>query len=688
VVTQERQETIAAGGAVGGDRRGRIGVALVLLASGLMLFAMRVLESTPPQGVFDLDQAWKVSLAERFERGEIAGRDFFYTYGPATQVVTWLAMRMHRTRDALASAPLADLLFVAINLALLGVLLWQFELGPAGAALAVAILAAARVPEHYASCRVLLVVLAAFAVAAAMAADGARRRILLSAAAGAVALLSQLVSADLFVLATLAIAATVGVWLAVALWQEGRLGLPWSGTMRELRPAVVTVTLVSAFTVAAGNLAIATFCAPGAGWLGYHRELVDMIAGYGLTMGHHWALDPGRTLALALAMALTGWRTLRYVVSASTGERAGLLALFASGVVTARSAFTRSDLGHITLGLTPWVALLAVLAGLELRRARALSAPLLGGLVLLLASWPISDVSGIARALATPLRAAQVRDRLHELRGAEVDRAEVLRRAAPRRRVASRLAGVQDALGGGGLAVIPWENHLAIALGAEPAGAILQAYAVHTLAAQARYLESLRASPEARVLLAVDHLGTRPLEGVLTAVRLPGILRGLLEELAPEAPQQLHRAPFLLLDRRPTPRRLRSTVLDVLALPGTHRAGTEHRFEWRSAPCRLLALELRLDYPPWVTLTRPEQLELEVSSGDGAVVVSRVVPLRNGEPFEILVPLISMDRFAELWATPVDRGSLVSGLSLRRMPDPMAAAPRRLELRGASCLDW
>ena len=46
-------------------RRGR-GAVVVIVAAALLLLAGRVLESEPPRGELDLDQAWKVSLADRF----------------------------------------------------------------------------------------------------------------------------------------------------------------------------------------------------------------------------------------------------------------------------------------------------------------------------------------------------------------------------------------------------------------------------------------------------------------------------------------------------------------------------------------------------------------------------------------------------------------------------------------------
>jgi hypothetical protein len=335
--------------------------------------------------------------------------------------------------------------------------------------------------------------------------------------------------------------------------------------------------------------------------------------------------------------------------------------------------------------LTPAVALFAVLAGLELRRTRALGASAICALVLLLAGWPLADAGGIGRAIGVPLRFDQVHDRLDELRLAEVNRQEVLRRAALRRGVTSRLASVRGGLGGGALAVVPWENHLAIALGAHPSGAILQAYAAHTPEAQARWLDALRAAPSAEVLLAVDHLGTRPIDGVLTTARLPGILRGLLEEFEPAA-QPASGAPFLLLRRRSSPRSLRVTQVGVESRAS---GGTDvSDLELAPVPCRLAALELELAYPPWVALGRPEQIELEVSLGGGAMVSSRVVPLRAGTPFEILVPLVSFDAFAELWSAPIAPPPELKAIRLRRAPETLAAAPSRREVRGVSCLDW
>jgi hypothetical protein len=362
-----------------------------------------------------------------------------------------------------------------------------------------------------------------------------------------------------------------------------------------------------------------------------------------------------------------------------------LLGLLAAAAVAARSAFTRSDVGHIALAFTPALVLLVVVASLELRRSRAVSSVSLFALLLMLASWPLADLGAAARALGRSTRLHQVSERWSELRHAAVDRQEVLRRAAVRRGSTSRLGAARAELSGGALAVVPWENHLAIALGAPQAGAILQAYAAHVPGAQSRWLEELRADPSAQVLLAVDHIGTRPLEGVVTPARLPVIFRGLLEELEPVSPPKPGAA-FLLLERRSSPLRLGATALSISRRSGDLDDGVELGLD--SGPCRLLALELVISYPPWVALGRPEPLDLEVIGDADPIVTTRVVALRDGEPFEILVPLISSERLGDLWSPAAAPGPEPSAIRLRRDSRSLAAAPSRAEARGVSCLDW
>jgi hypothetical protein len=667
-------------------RRAR--AAILLLGAAVLLFASRARETPATPAQLDLDQAWKVTLADRLEQGEVAGRDFFYTYGPGAQLLAWLASRAHRSHDPLAAVPLVDLLFVAINLLLVVAILWRLDLGVGGTALALLVLSAARIPEHYASFRALLVVLAALAAGEALAEPRRGRRLALGAAAGGVVALAQLVSADLLPLGALAVAGTIALWVLQVVLADRRRGFLVGASLRAIAPPALAVAAASAGAVLAANLALAAFCAPVAGWSGYHRELASMVTGYGLAMGHGWALDSGRTIALFCGSVLLAMTAVRRAGAAAAAERATLLALLAASVVSARSAFTRSDLGHIALGFTPAMVLLSVLVALELRHTRRLAAPTLLLTFALLAGWPFSDLGGVARALGAPVRFDQVRDRTRALRSDEVERAPLLRRAAPARGVRSRLAAVRVELGKQPLAAVPWESHLATALGVPPAGAILQAYAAHTPEAQERYLAALRGEPSTRVLLAVDHLGTRPLDGVLTAARLPVLQRGLLEELEPAAPADRAGTPFLLLRRRAQARRLRAERVEV-AQPVARVRG-EVRIELGPTPCRLLEVELVLDYPPWLALGSAEPIELEVreAGAAGPIVTTRVVPLREGAPFSVLVPLISMRRFAELWEDPAPPGPTVAELRLRRVAEPLAASPGRSEVRGVSCLEW
>jgi hypothetical protein len=78
---------------------------LALIALWLPLtFGARVLE-TPQQGDSPLlDDGWKIGLAQRWQQGEIAGRDFSYTYGPAAQGLAGLGASWQRADSDSSSA--------------------------------------------------------------------------------------------------------------------------------------------------------------------------------------------------------------------------------------------------------------------------------------------------------------------------------------------------------------------------------------------------------------------------------------------------------------------------------------------------------------------------------------------------------------------------------------------------------
>ena len=647
-----------------------------------LVFGAAVLETERQGSRPNLDEAWKIGFAQRWAQGELAGRDFSFTHGPASQAIAALGAAWHQGRSLIAARPLVDLVFVALNLLLLaGILLAIPEVDGWWIVPVLGAIEVARIAEHYASVRVLVVVAVALALAAAASARTPVRRSLLAALAGLLVLGSQLLSADNLVYACSTVAAGgASIALHRARGSRGDL-LPAPGSAR----AALEATGVTLATAALGNLVLALlFATPRRPFGSYHRDLIEISEGYALTMGLPWSLPAASTAGLLLAGTLVaGWLIIR-APAMSMPARTRALALVVAAALTVRGALTRSDPGHLHLALTA-ATLLVVLAGALGAGGSGRRPHARGWLVLAVAacgwlvSLPLDDWTAPARVASVVARTADVRHHLTRLRHSTLGRRTVLpgglRRLSAR---AWQLDRMPERL-----AVIPYQNELALAIGSELTGELLQAYSAHQPATQQRYLEALWRERGAGVLLVLESARHPPLDRVTTPIRLPVIVRGLLERYRPVAPQA---APgYLLLERRAAVEPLRA---EPIPLGGRVRGrGSIEALLDSPRGCRLLELRLAIAYGPRLLLGRAAPMELSAHLGDGRTVASRLLTLDRRRPFAVLLPLIPQARFAELWSPGAEEGPRARTVRIRVLADAgLDVAPGRLEIESVTCL--
>jgi hypothetical protein len=188
----------------------------------------------------NLDSSWVIGLAASLQQGAIAGRDFQFTYGPASQFVASLGAWLNVDRSAYPTLPLIVLCFWLYSIGLLALIVlvlkdldWKAILLICGAG---AVLNLFSEPTSFRNLSVLLCGVVFYRSAAAQSNS---RRFLLALSSGLLAFWAQLTSLDL---GLYAIAVIVGVSVGMAL-------LAWESAKCYVAAGVVAIA-----TLTAGNI--------------------------------------------------------------------------------------------------------------------------------------------------------------------------------------------------------------------------------------------------------------------------------------------------------------------------------------------------------------------------------------------------------------------------------------------------
>src|SRR5690348_8006813 len=98
---------------------------VIAVASILWLIVLveRLPESLTRRDEIGVDAAWVVGLADAWHRDYLAGRDFYFAYGPLAQWITWAGARLHAGWSPIDSLPLILLSFGCTSILLMGFIL-------------------------------------------------------------------------------------------------------------------------------------------------------------------------------------------------------------------------------------------------------------------------------------------------------------------------------------------------------------------------------------------------------------------------------------------------------------------------------------------------------------------------------------------------------------------------------------
>lgn len=670
-----------------------ISVAVILV--GLALYApAHIYSSTQTiDSFYRLDGSWVIALPAGLASGEIAGRDFVFTYGPLFQLARALGL-------LIPPGDVASLLrFTYVIEVLLGVLGFWFFLGLTNAPLGWRVAAYLlwicwSVPVTSAGLSLkpmgglFWVAVGGYVLAARddmkRPGGGSLRPILTWALATPILILYAF---DLGLITFLAlIFAAIIIWLtAKSVTGEKAAAV----RRRALRCAVAAIVAFILFFVA-------FFLTKS--WHYYLPDSWNLAQGYTLVL----AVPIGRKglvvlVATGCATALLALLVCRHLRiswrKGLDGSRRGLALIAAACfcLLWLRSGLSRSDDGHVMLALMPSIFLFSIflpccLRGEGLRRSW-LAVALAVSICSLIAPPLLLGVDGLKRTVS--LRQTWL-PRLRAIRHMEVERAK-LEISEP---TISEAAAVARNLPGDALYVWPYEVIINALTGKRMVNYTVQSYAAHTTYLEQATVARLDATPNLPVILMIE-LG--PLDAVQGLTRTSTIFRFLLEhyELA-----QRHKG-FLLLKRRGQNggrwQEQKLLASDRSFTPGdggdqplTIDLSTTLAGEVRASD--LLALQLRVAKTRMLGVRKPGRLSLTFLLSNGERRTQNLIVPPDGESYNILVSA-STTRDDPLFLSLFSSRRLcqsterLKGLELSWSPlDVLSARPREIRIEQVSVL--
>ena len=625
-----------------------------------------------------LDFAWEVALVDLFDRGELSGRDFIFTYGPLTQLA-YAASGLLRRASALDRSGLSYATLIGAALLLLAASVWMTpRLRPSASAAAFLLFALFlnfQFDRWNLFLRAYATLAATLLLVVALTHRTARDRLIWSAATGLGCVAAQLVSFDAGVFSITGCIGTLG--LAAVL---GRLGLtPGSGLTWRGASAMVAAVAV---TAAAANLLLAALfwltARQPVGLTDYHYYNWRLASAYNVAFGAQWDLNPVLAalllcaLAFVLASTVAGWRRWTWE------QQAFAISLGVLAAVSFKGAVVRSGEPKILISCLPLLYMTVVLAMADqpVRWFRS------AGLILIVALavvWPSQGALALHRLVEAIADPAHLRTRWSPLFTHHVAAGAVIPEGVSR-----------ELATGTRLLAFPYHNLLPLAAGRAQVAPSLQPYAAIDLESQRHFVaQASRVRHDTEVIYAIDGPAAGEIDLVPNVTRSPLIFEYLQGQFAPKT-GVLHPPGYVVLSPR-----ARTVTLPGSAVPFTARRDGDATVVAlaRPAACSLLKITPRVRYPFTAAFGRPTPLAVSVSHRGGVVQRQRLVTLDAARPFATYVPLVTGDAFVRVLEWPDVRGAGLGSVVLDSIRlEPVALGrfdvrPSAIEMRQVECVN-
>ena len=645
-----------------GPRQGKIAVVLIFSLCWLSIVLVRSQVARDPAA---LDASSLLGLASALQQGAISGRDFQSMYGPAAQILAWIATMATTTRSALDAYGMITFVFCAASALIAAVMLlicdrisWQ------QCAIFYAFSILLNLFFDVFDVRTLLLLLNAAFAYRTIAAETVPRQTAWATASGLLCFVSQLVSLELGICA--AIAVVCGLIAGSAL----------------TRNAVVLLEVeVFVATLAAANLGLVVLFKLTSSSYGllfdYHNYALEILRAFHNSMGTLWALSLVKTLVL---LVVSLYVLSMCVVAAWEYDplNASLLACFAfAAVMWLKTALVSSDISQIASAFAPMIVIFSLLATIEwsfLHRRIAWFA----GCVLILV-WPSLNLSApldlwkLMRgepSAKTSIRSIYATSKPLD---AKLQASLVTPDLADRRQVS--------------ILAFPYDNYISAGLRRPFFAPVLESYAASTEPLERYYvrvLDSQRRS-SLEIVYGLDKGLVPPVGGLQAITRSPIVFEYLYKNFEIVNSEEHADGHYILRPRR-QPRdaameTMRFSILQQVVDSGTLKLKAP-------STCGLVQLEIRIGYTKNPRIFRPSGMELKITNSNQFVWQGFVRPLVPDEAFVTYISLLPPQAFHKVFGEgPVQSMEWDKVEYHASTADLLGSPATRIDITAIRCVD-
>jgi len=605
----------------------------------LIVSIVRAPERFVPTADMGIDASCMIALGAGLREAFISGRDFQFTYGPLTQVLAFAGAWFHNPWSPLDALPLIVLAFETASICLLAVsLILLKELDWKDCTFIYIFAAGLNLFSEPTSFRVLAFLLSTVLTCRALNSRSDSAMVRRSVLVGVMCLVAQLTTAEMGLYSIAASLSTFAIWTLLCIWHRAR-GVAQPQTRSVLISlAVVATTYIGANVIVSSLLA---FSAPSYHYFfDYQRYALEAIGGYNFTAGLPWELTASQTLGIAIVAAFTLVAGLGFALKSDSSHAALLLPLLVSSMISLKSAFVRSDTGHITQATSLLLFAFVLIGALYFRNVRSFKTPVIlwsGMFGLLWLSWPwagfyaASDI--FVAAGNSPFQ------KLMRIRASSSSVEKVL----PDELVAA-VADTSNTP----MLTFPYQNHIAIKLQRKVLAPVLQSFDATTPKLQNFYVEQLEEHGQnLDVVYGMDDIAFPTLDSVQTITRLPIIFDYLYEHFGLTTDAQFGHGFYLL--RRITSSRRFNTAEVFFDIHKTSGSEMEIRPQ-NPSRCSLLKFDLRVNYPAVQYFGRPLPIDLTVFQNEALLLKTGLVAIAPTVPFSTYISLMPPELFHKVFA--------------------------------------
>jgi hypothetical protein len=646
-----------------GEREAKIAVIFAFTVCWLLIILVRIPVATDPRAI---EGSPLPGLATALQQGEISGRDFQSIYGPAAQLLAWIATGVTATRSALDAYGMITFFFCAASALLAAMMLLLCDrLSWRECATFYAFSIFLNLFFDVFDVRTLLLLLNAVVAYRTIAAETISRQVAWATGSGLLCFVAQLVTPELGICTSIAVLCALVVGSLIT------------------RSAIVVIAIeVFIATFAAANLGLVVafrLTSPSYGLLfDYQNYSLELLRAYHNGMGILWGLPPAQTLVLAIVTIYVTGTCVAAAWRSDPFEASLLASLAFAAMIWLKTALVRSDVSQIVLAFTPVIVILSLLATIEWKspvRRIAWAAAVCAALFI----WPSLNLSAPTDLVKVLRGQTPVWGTIRGIRSTTRPLDKALRSNLN----TANLADGHDVP----TVAFPYDNYITIGLHRSFFAPVLESYAASTESLQRYYIGVLDRQRRSglEIIYGPDN-ATVPSVGGLQAITRTPIIFGYIYRYFELASTEKHADGHYILSPRRQPRDVAFEQLDFSIL---HQLGDTGILKLNpSSACGLVLLEIRIDYAKAPEIFRPSGIELTLSAGDQPVWRGSIRPLTPNQAFFTYVSPLPPERFHEVFGQDPVQSAKWDKIEYHASPaDLLGSAARLIQVNSIQCID-